>query len=383
MLKKKLFLIISIVSVCIILVVFFVLSGVKDTLFNKNEVSTVKIGIAMPVEEMYQTSSFMECIMLAVKEINASGGILDKNVELVIYDDKNTVTDAIEVAQTFSNEDINIVIGHWLSSNTIPTRQIYDMNDTILLSTTATSTELKTPVYDNVIINAVTEDTSADLMTDFALVKNYKNIAIYYKNTGFASDYAIQFEKYAKEKGINIIDRRSYFADSEELEEAYRNWEYQGVDAVVISGIIQEVEPVMEYIKKVNPDLPILGSGSFDIARNLDSFPKNKDYIAYLSYANNGHEKYETFFNYFKNIYDYTPDVWGVKGYDAIYLIKEAMESAGTTTDISLIKDVFTNLSIELVNGYYDFNENGELIDGTVQIIEIVNDKKVVYDWKQ
>jgi branched-chain amino acid transport system substrate-binding protein len=74
----------------------------------------VKIGLITP--ETGEVSSYglsvRDAVKLGVENLNASGGLLGKEVQLIIYDDKGNAVDAVNAAQRLIEKDnVSIIIG--------------------------------------------------------------------------------------------------------------------------------------------------------------------------------------------------------------------------------------------------------------------------------
>ena len=79
----------------------------------------IKVGVAGPMSGQY--SWFGEQMErgaeLAVEDLNAAGGVLGKQVELIVGDDACDPEQAMAVANQFIAEGVVFVAGHWCSSS--------------------------------------------------------------------------------------------------------------------------------------------------------------------------------------------------------------------------------------------------------------------------
>src|SRR5690625_1128191 len=74
-----------------------------------------------------------------VEQINAAGGVLGKEIEVVIVDDACEPKQGPVVANRIVNDGINYVIGHVCSGATIAATDIYDDEGIIMISPSATA----------------------------------------------------------------------------------------------------------------------------------------------------------------------------------------------------------------------------------------------------
>lgn len=390
MINKK---IVSIVAISVILLVAIVFSIKNSSGENSLEATTgknqaaISIGVAVPVELLEEFTLFFDGMNMAIEEINSQGGILGKEVEVIIKDDNNDVTLALEIAQYFArNKEIRAVIGHWVSDTTLATAQTYDLNNTILISPTSTSPLLTQQRYENVFRNTMTDTQMGIKIAEYSKKQGYKNIAIYYTDKKFGKNLAKAMEEKCNELGINIIDRHTGFVDKEEFDKTYKKWRYMDADAIFMADLVTDCETIISWIREKDSEIAIMGADGFDIDNFIKILGENSENIAYTSFLNNSDEnpKYNDFVEIFKKANDVEPDYWAIKAYDSIYLIKEAMEMAESTTDTDKIRTALKNdLSLEGVNGNYSFDKDGNMIEEKIAIKRVIEGEYVyIFDEK-
>ena len=88
----------------------------------------IKIATAGPMTGQY--ASFGEQMQrgaeLAVKDINAAGGVLGQKLVLSIGDDACDPKQAVAVANKFVSEGVSFVAGHFCSGSSIPASDVYE-----------------------------------------------------------------------------------------------------------------------------------------------------------------------------------------------------------------------------------------------------------------
>jgi branched-chain amino acid transport system substrate-binding protein len=103
----------------------------------------VKIGVAGPITGEYATfgKQMTDGAELAVKDLNAKGGVLGQKIELLKGDDSCDAKQAVSVANKFASEGVKYVDGHYCSSTSIPASDVY--NEEGILEITPASTNPK------------------------------------------------------------------------------------------------------------------------------------------------------------------------------------------------------------------------------------------------
>lgn len=110
----------------------FVLFGILVTLSASctswSIPGTVKIALVAPFEGYYRATGYdaIYAARLAVREINAAGGIRGWRLELVAYDDRGELELAQRSAQSVTMDpEILAVLGHYLTATTVTAGEVY------------------------------------------------------------------------------------------------------------------------------------------------------------------------------------------------------------------------------------------------------------------
>lgn len=106
----------------------------------------VKIGLIAPFEGRYRYIGYdaIYAARLAVRELNAAGGVAGHKLALVAYDDRNDPELARSLARTLATDpDVLAVIGHYRQKTTVTAQEVYAEHDLPLLAVGAwpTTTE--------------------------------------------------------------------------------------------------------------------------------------------------------------------------------------------------------------------------------------------------
>src|SRR5690606_30695893 len=102
---------------------------------------TIKIAIAGPFTGAVTQYGAMvkEGVDTAVEMINASGGVLGKQLETVVMDDGCEPKQGPVVANRVVNDGIHYVVGHVCSGATIAATNIYENEGVVMVSPSATA----------------------------------------------------------------------------------------------------------------------------------------------------------------------------------------------------------------------------------------------------
>ncbi|MGH7090208.1 MAG: ABC transporter substrate-binding protein [Stellaceae bacterium] len=71
---------------------------------------------------------------MAVKDINAKGGVLGKKLHLEVGDDACDPKQAVAVANQMVNDNVALVVGHFCSGASIPASAVYAENGILMIT---------------------------------------------------------------------------------------------------------------------------------------------------------------------------------------------------------------------------------------------------------
>ena len=138
---------------------------------------------------------------LVVNAINAKGGVLGRQVELLVEDDVCKPEVATNTAAKLVSQNVNAVIGHICSGATKAALGIYKDAKIIVISPSATNPDLtQSGQYPNFYRTIASDDTQARLEVDFAIGKlKVKKIAVLHDKGDYGKGLAEFAKKFIEE----------------------------------------------------------------------------------------------------------------------------------------------------------------------------------------
>ncbi|WP_449622263.1 ABC transporter substrate-binding protein [Robertmurraya sp. Marseille-Q9965] len=343
-------------------------SGNETTGGSKGD--TIKIGANLELSGAVASygEGIKEGIDLAIEEINAAGGIDGKELEVVPVDNKSEGSEATNAAIKLVNQDkVTAIIGSATSGNTKAQTQIANDGKTVLITPSGTADDLTLgtdgKVIDYVFRTSFIDSFQGKVAANFANELGIKNAAIYADN---ASDYAKGLAKSFKETfeaaGGKVVAEESYIADDTDFRSTLTNLKSANPEFIFIPGYYEEVGLIVKQARELGIDVPLMGADGWDSptlielagAENL-----NNTFITNHYSSGDPDETIQKFVEAFSKKYDGAkPDAFNALGYDSVYLLVDAMERAGTTTDKEKIKDALAETKdLSLITGKITIDE--------------------------
>ena len=278
---------------------------------------------------------------MMVDEINKAGGIKGRKLELVVYDTQGDATKAVQAVNKLIKDDqVVAIIGPSTTGDSMAVIPVVEKAEIPLISCAA-GIKITDPVK-KWIFKTAQNDT-------LAVMKIYKNlqqqkiskVAILTVSDGFGSSGREQLKLQAKEFGINLISDETYGSKDDDMTVQLTKIRDSEAQAIICWGTNPGPAKVARNVKQLGIKLPLymshgvssrkfielagegaegimLPSGKVIVA---DQLPKNDPQKkALLNYVNKYKEKYKV-----------EGDHFGGHAYDAVMLIKNAMEKGGFT----------------------------------------------------
>jgi branched-chain amino acid transport system substrate-binding protein len=178
---------------------------------------------------------------LAVKDINAAGGVLGKQLKLEIGDDQCDPKQAVQVANDLVKKGVVFVAGHFCSGSSIPASDVYAEEGILQItpaSTNPTFTEGPAAKGITTVFRTCGRD---DKQGEFAgpwIAKTYpgKNVAILDDKSAYGQGLANETEKNMNAAGMKTAVRDTYTAGDKDFSALISKMKEAKIDVVYIGG---------------------------------------------------------------------------------------------------------------------------------------------------
>ncbi|MGH9175466.1 MAG: branched-chain amino acid ABC transporter substrate-binding protein, partial [Vicinamibacterales bacterium] len=179
---------------------------------------------------------------LAVADLNAAGGVLGEQVQLITVDDFCDPEQAVAAARKLVSEGVILVVGHYCSHSSIPASEIYAASGVLMISPTS-SNPMLTELGRANVFRVQTRDDAVGMVAGNYLADHWpdKKIAILHDDTVFGKDVAELTKKQLNRRGVTeavyqayVPGQSTYGAEIAELQTA-------NVAVVFIGGYHTEV----------------------------------------------------------------------------------------------------------------------------------------------
>lgn len=300
--------------------------------------NTINIGEFASLTGIQATfgQSMHNGIKLAIQEINKSGGVLGKQINLMTEDDQSKSEEAATVVQKLVNRDkVIAVLGEVASSNTLAAAPICQHEKIPLL--TPASTNPKVTQTGNFIFRVCFIDPfqgTANAKFAFSSL-HAKNVAVLVDNR---NDYSVGLAKFFDETfkslGGNVVMEISYSNGDKDFSAQLTSIKATNPEAIFVPGYYSDINLIAIQARALGITAPLLGGDGWDSPELVGGKGKealeNCYFTTHMSMEDTA-AAIQNFGNAYRAAYNSSPDAIAALGYDAANLMVAAIKQAGNT----------------------------------------------------
>lgn len=298
--------------------------------------NTIKIG--MITDKVGPAKGYAEPVAAgaeyAVKEINAKGGILGKQVELLIEDDQGKPDVSATAARKLVDSGVAFILSVSLTPATQQAQSVTLETKTPHMTPSNSGDTLTTQINNpNFWQTGPLGSTQISTLLSYARNKNFKKVALLTDNSDLGQLTARFFKEGLAKANIQVVSEEVVPRGSTTADPQIQKVRAANPDAIFLAGVLTpENALILRSYRQLGLKMPLLGNYNFSIpvygsvAKGLldglafvDAFdpakPQTRQFIEDYKKANNGTEPY--------NLNGY--------GYDGMMLVADAIKRAGST----------------------------------------------------
>jgi branched-chain amino acid transport system substrate-binding protein len=363
-------------------------SGAKESSSGSDK-NSIKIGVNLELSGGVASygESLEKGIDIAVAEINKSGGIDGKKLDVIKVDNKSDAAEATSAAIKLTSQDkVTAIIGAATSGDTVAQAQIANDTKTVLLTPSGTSPNVT--VGDNGKVNEFVFRTSfidpfqGTVAANFATKElKIKKAAIFADSASdYAKGLADSFKKTFESKGGKVVAEEAYVGKDTDFRSTLTRIKAKNPEFIFIPGYYEEVGLIIKQARELGITVPFMGADGWDSPKLVElagAGALNNTFITNHYSSEDPDKAIQKFVTTFKGKNDGTsPNAFNALGYDTIYLLKDAIERAGST-DSSKIKDALAKTKdLSLVTGIVTIDKDHNPIKSAT-VLEYKDGKQV------
>lgn len=321
---------------------------------------------------------------IAVDEINAAGGINDKQIEYRFEDDQNDAEKAVNAYNTLKDWGMQMLVGTTTTAPCIAVAGKTASDNVFQITPSASSPDVLSSGNGNVFQVCFTDPNQGVASAQYiAENKLATKIGIIYDSSDvYSSGIEEKFEAEAKTQGLNIVSKAAFTADSKtDFGTQLQKAKDAGADLLFLPIYYQEASIILKQADTMGYKPKFFGVDGMDGILTVENFDTKlaEDVMLLTPFAADAKDKtVQNFVKTYKEKYKDTPNQFAADSYDAVYALKAAIEESKATTDMSAsdmcdaLKGAMTKIKMQGLTGGKDgltWNESGEVTKSPKAVI--------------
>ena len=330
---------------------------------------TINLGVIFPLSgpQAHFGVESSDGIILAAERINAAGGIMGRQINLIIADDENIPANTVANFLRLTTQDgVGIVMGSSTSGATLAIAPMAQQQGVVVISPSATAFGV-TQVGDFVFRTCFIDSFQGIVGANFAFDDlGARRAAVLYDqgadyNRGLAHAFIAQFNA----RGGEIVSHQVYMTGAVDFSAQVTSIAAANPDVVFLPNFLNDVALQAMQIRAQGITAPLLGGDGWDGVVNI-AWPEIAGSMWSGSFsAETTDPMGAEFVRNFQARFGRTATQFAALGYDTMLLIASAIRRAGTT-DSRAVRDALAATNEPFVTGVITFDENRNPIKGAV-----------------
>jgi branched-chain amino acid transport system substrate-binding protein len=298
---------------------------------------------------------------MAVKDINAAGGVLGEELVLEVGDDACDPKQAVAVANQMVNAGVVFMAGHFCSGSSIPASAVYNEEGILQISPASTNPQLTEQGFDNVFRVCGRDDQQGTFAANYVVDNNVgSKVAVLHDKTAYGKGLADEFKKQLNTRGVEEAMYEAITAGDKDFTALITKMKEASVDLIYLGGYHTEAGLIARQASEqgltaqmmsgdalvTDEYWAITGDTGQGTLMTFSPDPRKNDIAAPVVAAFEAE--------------GYDPEGYTLYTYATIQVWAQAAEQAGST-DLDAVIEVLKGNEFETVLGTISFDDKGDV----------------------
>jgi branched-chain amino acid transport system substrate-binding protein len=328
--------------------------------------STIRVGEFASLtgkEATFGTSSH-EGTVLAVEELNAAGGVLGKQLELLSEDNRSLPGESATIAKKLITRDrVIALLGEVASGRSLEAAPIAQANQIPMISPSSTNPKV-TETGDFIFRVCFIDPFQGTLLAGFAQrTLGAKKVALF---SDVAAPYSVGLGEYFKqawlEGGGQIASEVKYTGGDKDFKAQLTVIKAANPDAIMVPGYYNDVGLIVAQARQLGITVPLFGGDGWEAPELIQiAGAKNLEGTYYSTHFSpqSTDPLSQKFVAAYKARYNgKVPDAMAALGYDSVMVLADAIRRAGTTDGPALRDAIAATRDFAGATGVTTLDEN-------------------------
>ena len=339
---------------------------------QKEAADVIKIGASFELTGNVANygKSILSGAKLAVDEVNATGGVLGKQLVVVESDNKSEPSESgNSVTKLVTQDRVVAIVGPATSGCVAASAPITAANRIPQIAPSATAPNITVDdagkVRDFMFRACFIDPFQGQVMAEFADKSlQVKKIAVLYDSSSdYSKGLATVFADTMVQKGGTILANEAFLAKDLDFKAALTKIKATNPEALFVPGYYEEVSKIVKQAREIGLNVPILGGDGWESPKLVEIAGKealnNCYYVSAFSVKDND-PSVQKFIKDYRAKYQKDPDIFAMQGYNAGLVLADGIKRAGSTDGVAVAKAMAETKDLPVASGKltYDAKHN-------------------------
>ena len=321
---------------------------------------------------------------LAVKQINAAGGVNGAQLDLIIHDSQYKMDITAQTAKQFVEQDkVPLMIGYTDTDSVIASGPTFQKAQIPFITVGATSPKIPSQIGDMMFLACFGDNVQAAVGAEYSY-STFGHTAYFLWDKGI--EYTTLLGKYFKER---FTELGGTIALEDSYDDAATDFSAQITkikalspqpDFYYVAAMPYNIGPLVKQFRDAGITGPIVGGDGYDTPDliTVGGAAANNVYFTThaLMDATGGTDGIKKFIADYKAEYGHDPEnAFAALGYDTVYLLVDAIKRAGGTDSAAVKAAIESTTNFQGITGAITFSANSHVPQKGVTVIAVKDGK--------
>jgi branched-chain amino acid transport system substrate-binding protein len=347
---------------------------------------TIKIGggFALTGDESALDLPAANGAKLAVKEINAAGGVLGKQIDFIVHDSQYKMDVTAQTAKQFVEQDkVPLMIGYTDTDSVLASGPTFQTAKIPFITVGATSPKIPSQVGDMMFLACFGDNVQAAVGAEYSF-DNFGKNAYFLWDKGV--EYTTLLGKYFKDRftelGGTIALEDSYDDKATDFSAQITKIKALSTkpDFYYVAAMPYNVGPLVKQFRDAGITGPIVGGDGYDTPDLVSVAGPAADNTFFTTHAlmdaTGGTDGIKKFMAAYKTEYGHDPEnAFAALGYDTVYLLVDAIKRANSTDSAAVKTAIEGTKDFSGITGKITFSADSHVPQKGVTVIAVKDGK--------
>ena len=352
-----------------------VASAVLACLSGHAQAQNIRIGFQAPLTGPAASDgkTALQGAQLAVEQINASGGIKGRQLELVVLDDQTQPAQAVPIANKFIGDGIKAVISGSYSGPTRAAAGVFQEAKIPYISAYAIHPDIVRAgnyVFRTSFMGEVQGRAAAKLIAD---IMKKKRVTMVNVNNDFGQALSAGMKDAAPKLGLQLVSEYNFGMGDRQFGSIVASVKKDDPEVVYVSGYFFNGGPLVAQLRAGGVTAPIVGTEGFDTVNFVQIAKEAAEGVIITTSLDRDTSDpvMRKFIDDYKKRFNVGAEMVAASTHTAVNVLADAIRKAGIDDPAKLRDAIATTKNMPSAVGTITFNNSREVYKAAqIQVIK-------------